>query len=157
MDKVTSFLAWWGAVISTAVFVWDIYKWRKTGRPKLTVIANGNFQDAHSNNPQKYIVVKVTNTGDKPTTISGIAYKFYERKPRKWRKQQSRIRGFFREPISATAQLPYKLDVGADWSGWFLQTKEFENMAREGYLYFEAEDSLTFNAMKNPRARLLID
>src|SRR4051812_48329334 len=95
MNSVTTFIAWWGAIISTAVLAWDVYKWRKTGHPKLVVRANGNLQDAHSNNPQKYIAIKVTNVGDKPTTLALITFRYYKSKPRKWRKQKAEQRGFF--------------------------------------------------------------
>ena len=156
MSNVTSALAWWGAIIATAVLVWDVYKWRKTGRPTLEVRANGNLQDAHSRNPQKYIAIKVTNTGDKPTTLALITFRYYKSKLRKWRKDKSLQRGFF-NPGNATSPLPYKLDVGAEWSCIVDQTPEIEKMAREGYFYVEAEDSSTSKPMKFARTRFLLD
>jgi len=157
MDNLTAFLAWWGAAISTAVLVWDVYKWRKTGRPELKVRAHGDMQDAHSNNPQKYVVIHVTNTGDKPTTLSSISFRYYKRKPRKWLKTVSDKRGIFLEPIRATAELPYKLDVGAEWSCLVYQSEEIEQMVRDGFFYIEADDSSTSNAVKNARTRLLLE
>ncbi|MFL6211185.1 MAG: hypothetical protein ACJ74W_20215 [Pyrinomonadaceae bacterium] len=156
MDNVTTFLAWWGAIVSTVVIVWDVYKWRKTGHPKLIVRANGNFQDAHSVNPQKYIAIKITNVGDKPTTLSLITFRYYKTKPSKWRKQEADKRGFF-QPLRPSAPLPYKLEVGTEWSAMIYQTEELEEMAREGYFYVEAEDTSTLNAIKNSRSRLLIE
>ena len=156
MDSVTTVLAWWGAAISTAVLAWDVYKWRRTGRAKLVVRANGHLQDAHSRNPQKYIVIKVTNTGDKATTLGLIAFRYYKSKPRKWLKEKAEQRGFF-NPGNATSPLPYKLEVGAEWSCVVEQTAEIERMSKEGYFYIEAEDSSTPNALKNFRGRLLLD
>ena len=157
-NNLTTFLAWWGAIISTAVLAWDVYKWLKTGHPKIVMSSNGNFVQAQSNSAQKFIVVRVTNNGDKPTTISLITYRYYETKPSKGHKQQPKERGFFNRPISATAQLPYKLDVGVEWSGMFLQTEEIERMAKQGYLYIEVEDTSTkSSALKNTRTRLLLE
>lgn len=161
MDTVTIFIAWWGAILATAVFVWDVYKWRKSGRPRLVITANGNLIEASRglNPPIKttYISVKVTNVGDKATTLQLITFRFYKTSPRKWRKEKADKRGLFQSPISPSAPLPHKLDVGEVWSGMFLQTEEIEQMSKDGYFYFEAEDSSTFNAMKHARARLLLE
>lgn len=156
MDKVTAILAWWGAAIATAVLAWDIYKWKRTGRPKLNVSVSTNMQMAGSSNPQKYLVFRVTNNGDKPTTLAVITYRFYESKPSRWRTSRSKGRGLF-NPGNATTPLPYKLEVGEVWSGTAFQTPDIEKMAREGYLYIEVEDSSTLNFKKNARVRLLVD
>jgi len=156
MHNVTVFIAWWGAIISTTVLAWDIYKWRKTGRPRLVVRANGNLQDADSNNPQKYVALDVTNVGDKATTLAVMTFRYYTTKPRRWRKQNAESRGLF-NPLRPTAPLPYKLEVGARWSGLVFQTAELEKMARTGYFYVEAEDTHTQNASKFARGRLVFE
>jgi len=156
MNRFVSLLAWWGAVLSTAVLAWDIYKWRKTGRAKLTVRANGNLQDAHSRNPQKFIAITVTNNGDKPTTVALITFRYLKSKFRRWRKQKSEQRGFF-NPGNPTAPLPYKLEVGAEWKCIVNQTPEIEKMSREGYFYVEVEDSSTSNHKKFARSRFVLD
>lgn len=156
-DNLTTFLAWWGAIVSTAVLAWDVYKWLKTGHPKLVVSANGNFVLVQSNSSQKYIVVRITNNGDKPTTLSLITYRFYKTKPSTKHKQHPDERGFFSEAIGTTVQLPHKLDVGDQWSGMYLQTAKLEKMAKEGFFYIEAEDSSKASAFKFARTRLLLD
>lgn len=157
-NNLTTVLAWWGAIISTAVLAWDVYKWLKTGHPRLLLSAHGNFEQVQSNSAQKLIVVRVTNDGDKPTTISLITYRYYETKPSKGHKQQPKERGLFNQPIWTTSQLPYKLDVGVEWSGTFLQTEEIERMAKHGYFYIEVEDTSTkASALKNTRTRLLLE
>lgn len=156
MNDFTTLLAWWGAIIATAVLAWDIYKWRKTGRPKLFVRANGNLQDADSQDPRKYFAITVTNIGDKPTTIVLITFRYLRSKFRRWPKQKSERRGLF-NPGRPTSQLPYKLDVGAEWKCLMNQTAEIEKMVREGYFYIEVEDSSTSNSMKFARSRFVLD
>ena len=156
MNDVTSVLAWWGALISTAVLVWDVYKWRKTGKPKLAVRANGNLQDANSRAPQKYIAITVTNNGDKATTLNQITFRYYKSKLRKWRNYNPLRRGLI-HPANPTAPLPYKLEVGADWSCKVIQTPDIEKMAREGYFYVEAEDNSTSKSIRFARTRFLLD
>jgi len=97
----------------------------------------------------------VPSTGH-PTTLGLIALRYFKSKPRKWRKQKAEQRGFF-NPRNPTAPLPYKLEVGAEWSGVVEQTPEIERMSREGYFYIEAEDSSTSTSLKNARGRLLLD
>jgi len=155
MRSVTAFLAWWGAVISTAVLVWDVYKWQKTSRPRLVVNTNGDFQDLDSNNPQKYVSLTVTNIGDKPTTLNLVTFKYYATKPKRWRKQNPDKSGVFLDMVRATAPLPHKLDVGTEWSGLVFQTEELEKLARSGYFYVHAEDSTKHT--KSARSRFVLE
>lgn len=143
--------------MSTVIFVWDIYKWQKSVSPKLVIRANGNLQEANSKNPQTYIGIKVINTGNKPTTINWIALRYYKTKQSRWRKQKADKRGFFNELIRPTAPLPHKLDVGEEWSGLILQTEDIEKLSREGFLYFEVEDSSTSNVRAFSKTRFLLD
>jgi len=156
MGTATVLLAWWGAVISTGVLAWDVYKWRKTNRPRLRVTAYGEFQDMDSNNPQKYVSLTVTNIGDKPTTLNFLTFRYYATKPKRFRKQDPDQLGVFMKMVRATAQLPYKLDVGAEWSGLVLQTDELEKLARNGYFYVHAEDSASKNG-KSARYRFVLE
>jgi hypothetical protein len=156
MNRFTTLLAWWGAVISTAVLAWDVYKWRKTGQQRLSVRANGNLQDAHSRNPQKFIGIIVTNNGDRPVTIGLITFRYFKSKFRKWGKQESEQRGLF-NPGTPTAPLPYKLDVGASWRCVVNQTPQIEKMSRDGFFYVEVEDTSTSNWKKFARSRFVVD
>ena len=156
MNNVTTVIAWWGAIISTAVLAWDVYKWRKTGRPKLVVKASGNLQDLDSNNPQKYVSISVTNVGDKPTTLCLITMRYYKTKPSRSREPDAR--GVFLEPLRPTpSALPFKLDVGVEWRCLVFQTGELEKLTKEGYYYIEAEDTSQSDPWKFARSRLLLD
>jgi HJR/Mrr/RecB family endonuclease len=71
----TEIVAWWGAVLATIVFLWDIYKWRTAGR-KLRVSVQSGMKSI--NMPQfegkTLIHVNVSNYGDRPTTITNLGY-----------------------------------------------------------------------------------
>src|SRR5438132_12326882 len=97
MNSVTTLLAWWGAIIATTVLVWDVYKWRKTRQVQLSVRANGNLQDAHSQDPRRYISITVTNNGDRPTTLGLVTFRCCESEFSKRKKNQPEQRGFFRD------------------------------------------------------------
>lgn len=156
MDNVTTFLAWWGALVATSVFVWDVYKWKKTGRPNLNISASGNMQQAHSLNSQTFIMIRVTNDGDKPTTISIPAFKYYKSKPSRWRKQTPDKEGACLDPANASAPLPHKLEVGSEWVGLINETDELMQWANDGFVYFYIHDSSTKNPRKYAQTRYIL-
>ena len=78
MNDLSIYAAWWGAIVATIVFVWDVIKWQKK-RPKLE--ASTDRFDSHF--PEKYPpqvkegeweVVWFKNTGGQPTTIERIHF-----------------------------------------------------------------------------------
>ena len=114
-SDLTKVAAWWGAVIATGVFLWDIYKWWRAGANlRIKVLSDAFAFGAGAGKPQgPYIVVTVTNVGDAPTTIQSLSGSIYRNK---WQR-------FFRKPIqsllfvnpSIGQQCPYKLLPGEQW------------------------------------------
>lgn len=71
--QLTEIVAWWGAVVATLVFVWDIYKWRQAGAVlEVTVAPNmepyGNLLKQMT--AKTYVVIEVVNKGSKKTTMA---------------------------------------------------------------------------------------
>ena len=80
-DKnLTSFVAWWGAVVATLVLLWDIYKWTKSG-PSVVISARPDmktFVGAPQNlSEKKYILAEAVNKGNKKTTITHLVSYHY--------------------------------------------------------------------------------
>ena len=71
----TDAAAWWGAIVASLVFIWDIYKWIKSGTA-LRISAVPNMQLLYDKIPKPtdtmYVHVDVSNTGDKKTTITHL-------------------------------------------------------------------------------------
>ena len=63
--------AWYAAVIATAVLVWDIVKHRRTG-PQIDGEAYANWESYNISETEgsSLTLVKITNTGDRPTTLT---------------------------------------------------------------------------------------
>ncbi|HEY0197067.1 MAG TPA: hypothetical protein VGC19_00830 [Rhodanobacter sp.] len=100
--------AWWGAVIATAVFAWDIFKWLQSG-VRLKVRAIPNMQIAGDSSEKKLVLVEVVNRGDKATTITHWAlYEFASTFNRLRRKRKAQ--GLVPHPDGPT--LPYELAPG---------------------------------------------
>ena len=70
----TEVVAWIGAVTGVSGILWDIYKWNMAG-PRLEVSANPNMEVLGNAlcRGQKFIRVRVRNTGTTKTTLTILA------------------------------------------------------------------------------------
>lgn len=124
-----------GALIGTAVFVWDIYKWR-AARANLRVSASPNMRFVNplygTEEKGNLIFVEAVNTGDKNTTITHfVAMNFTS-----W---FSKLRGKAAEavfiPIPGHQPLPHKLAPGERWTGMINQDDLRKKMDSAKQLY----------------------
>jgi hypothetical protein len=132
--STTVFVAWWGATLSTIVFLWDIYKHRTAG-PKLRFSLQTGMESINSPRYEgkKLMLANVTNYGDRPTTITNLGYLYFKR------------RRFFRKPIADKAAivpnpspgqpLPFELKPGAVWMGVAIEDGNIREWATTGFLY----------------------
>ena len=134
--NATELAAWWGAVIATLVFVWDVYKWKMAGSI-INVSVSPNMQTfgGISNGLEEttFIVVEVTNTGDRKTTLTHLIGVHYTSMFNRLRKKQNKT-FIVVIPVLSTP-LPHVLEPGERWLGGIEQNQELEEMSRSGYLY----------------------
>jgi len=131
-------VAWWGAILSTVVLVWDVYKWRTSG-PKLRVAVLTGMEgiDIPGYEGEALISVNVTNYGDRPTTITSVGFKFYRTA---WARIRNKPETFFVLAYPNKAQpLPFELKQGNFWSGTAGEgeTTDIRMMADSGHLICE--------------------
>jgi len=136
LEKGTNYAAWWGAVVATIVLVWDIYKWKKTG-PKVSLRVSADMETfgIPNNEKKKYITVRAINNGDRSTTITMLACRYYRNWLSKIRNNPNKY--FFVGSPGITGPIPYNLESGTVWDGFIEQTEEIEKMATEGILVCE--------------------
>lgn len=132
----TELAAWWGAGIATLVLAWDIYKWRKSGE-NITLTATPNMQSygamPSEMDDKTYVVVVVTNTGDKKSTLThlvGFQYNSYI-----GYLLNKSISSFFVTNAALVQPLPHALEPGEQWQGIIEQNSDLENMSRSGRFY----------------------
>ena len=114
----TEFLAWWGAIVSTIVAIFQIVSQMRSG-PRLRLTAKPGMEQIPNNFSQagKFIVVSVTNIGTLNTTINHVCVFGYE----SW---LSKIIGRkCRTQVWIIDQLPRPLAVGDQWSAGLDQSK----------------------------------
>jgi len=80
--KLTEIAAWWGASVATIVFLWDIYKWRRSGA-RLRLMVSGDMEAyghlaALLSPDQTLIVVEAINVGNKKTTLTHLFASYYK-------------------------------------------------------------------------------
>ena len=141
----TDIAAWWGAVIATAVLIWDIYKWRTAG-PRLAVDVRSGMKFFNDPNRKDdfFITVRIANTGDRPTTITNMGFAYYS----------SFLSYLLEKPTKAVTifrpgtPLPHILRPGDIWDGAAKQDAELEQWARDGYLFCLIYHSATTKAVQ---------
>jgi hypothetical protein len=134
--KATEIAAWWGAVVATVVFLWDIYKWKHSGAD-VQVTASSDmvtFGDVPQEMQGKaFIAVEVVNLGARKTTLTHLITVYYSSF---WQLLiRKRNKQFFTPNSAVDKRLPCELEPGSRWMGAILQNAELEDMSRRGYLY----------------------
>src|SRR6266702_2994411 len=77
--SASDWAAWWGAILATIVFAWEIVKWFRAG-PRLRVRTAPEMQmedGCGGLSPEKYITFSVVNVGDAPTTVTHLFLTYY--------------------------------------------------------------------------------
>lgn len=123
MDKI-SWVAWWGAVLSSIVFAWDIYKWARKGpRVKVLTRCHVSYSDARVVSTQQtehgtsteladYCHIEIANLGETATTVISLEA-MHDRK--KTEPQASVSGSAFQQHHGKV--LPAVLAPGGMWSG----------------------------------------
>ncbi len=113
----------------------DIYKYRHAG-PKLRFSVQAGVETI--NMPQyegkTLIMVKVTNYGDRTTTITNLGCLYFARKWDAVRRTKPDQASIVVTPNSAQP-LPYELNAGGIWTGFAIQEPDIEQRARMGFQY----------------------
>jgi len=133
---LTEGAAWWGAIIASLAFSWNVYKWIKRG-PQLSihnVIKNAIFTGDPRRRGKRYVTVRVTNTGDQPTTITKMGFFYYKNLFYRIFKHKHPESTMIVADAGTPYSLPYKIYPGNIWDGAALQDEEISRMIQEGHL-----------------------
>src|SRR5690348_11158114 len=121
--SASDYAAWYGAVVATVVFGWEIWKWTREGA-RLRVTATPNMITvAGDGSPpsEKMILVRAVNVGDSPTVVTHLAGYIYATK-KDLRKNKTSHR-FVIPNNMAGPNLPARLEPGSYWSGSMPQAR----------------------------------
>lgn len=133
MLKPTEIAAWVGAVTGLSALLWDFYKW-KTAGPKLTIsISTGMKMTQDRDKDATYVIAHVRNNGTTATTLTTMALATY----RSWlaRVRMKHTKAFVVPKPLHAEPLPFKLNVGEQWTGIVKQTAELDALIGTGKLW----------------------
>lgn len=128
-------IAVYAAVVATSVAIWDVVKWKMQG-PNLDVEVHAGMRLYAGGAPdeREFIVMRVTNRGDRPTTITNMGYLLYRDDfVARWSQNSNTFAAIVPSPSEAQP-LPFVLAPGIQWVGMGEQDAELARMARSGCL-----------------------
>lgn len=130
-------IAAYAAFISTFLLGWDVYKWLTSGaKVDLSASAGMKIMGGPAPDPQTYISITAMNVGDRPTTITNLAATYFESWWMAYVIRRKATQNFVITSPSQTQPIPYRFEVGDQWIGMAIQSKEIVRMAQNGYLFF---------------------
>jgi hypothetical protein len=136
MDKFTLVAAWWGALIATIVLLFDFYKWVRSG-PRIICESNYGWKIMMegTQDDNEYIYFTVTNTGDRPTTITHQAALYW---PTRINKAfcKSKNQFFIKGGLHGFGNVPTIIRPGEIWIGLARIGEDLKGLMNNGgYLY----------------------
>jgi hypothetical protein len=139
----TVLAAWVGAVTGAGGILWDVYKWKASARPKLRVsVTPGMKVHPRQRGDPTYVSVQVSNVGTSPTTIQNFGFSRYGSWSNRIRRRREGPCSVVLIPLTSQP-LPYKIDVGTNWTGMALQNQDLEELMQTGNLWCEVFHSFS--------------
>lgn len=156
----TEIAAWWGAILSSIVFLWNLYKWKvKAARLLMWLEPNTRAFGDPAGEAKSWISVTVSNIGERPTLLQSLGIRYYAGWLQRLRNQPE-ISVAFPNP-SQNFPLPRLLKPDDHWAGMIPQDTQdtvenhpsLEELSRTGHVMICLAYS---NKRKEIRRRLVI-
>ena len=131
-------VAIYAAIVSTIVFVWQIFVWLRTG-PRLKVSTSANMVHRTMMIPPSsevkdtYVALNVRNVGTQQTTITHVAMYAYPHWVACWRDKPSDV-SIINHAVPGY-NLPYVIEAGHTFMSLVKQSEEVEKLSRERLLF----------------------
>lgn len=129
MENITAsdIAAWWGAIVASLVFMWDVLKWRRD-KARLEIQVDGNIKVLNEDEADQrhWIKVSVINSGSRATTIQMVGIDTHKN-------LLDRVIGKAEESFAfpnagRTHPLPCRIEPGEEWSGLIPQINRRNGM-----------------------------
>jgi hypothetical protein len=144
MKTLTDIAAWVGALTGGGGLLWDFIKYAHSG-PRLVLSANPNMVPlAPESRAPAHLVVRVVNRGRAPTTVTVLAFEYFPSLFNQlWVRLTRRPHTVSFVPDPQPAQLPYKLEPGAEWHSILRPDPAWERAREGGRLYLHIEHTMS--------------
>ena len=135
---ITDLVAFYAALVSTSLLVFEIVKWSKSG-PQIIFEIQTNmiiYNMPNISEEKTFTVYSIVNKGNLPTTIENIGFRYYKNRFYYLIKKSS-----VNAIIGNTCfkPLPHVLEPGTKWQGLMDEIDATENYSKKGLFVFEAD------------------
>ena len=140
--STTDATAIYAAIVATGALALEIRRWFESG-PKLTltVISQAKLYGGEVKDDREYLSVRVTNRGDRPTTITNLTLQQFPNLYRKHRHRASRLAVVIKPEGEWGHSLPHLLEPGAEWMGMAAYDAKLIEWAKTRELYASIHSS----------------
>lgn len=112
--EITDYIALYAAVLSTLIFIWEMYKhFTKGPRLRVEVSKDQLIIPDPAHEGKKWVSVSVTNVGDQPATITSLGCCLYKNKFDLFRKKAEACYVFPNPRLAK--EMPVFLSPGEEW------------------------------------------
>lgn len=131
----SDYAAWYAAIVATAVLIWDVVKWKRGGpQIKAEVFAGWESYGIPETEGKELSLVKATNIGDRPTTLTSWGMYWYPPGV-STKKKEARKSFIVKGGLAGLGQVPKKLEPGDVWSGIATEDEQYKEMLSTGQLF----------------------
>lgn len=128
--SASDWAAWYAASVATLALGLELWTAYRTG-PRIKASARSGWRTF--DDPALLIIVRVTNIGDRATTLSGWGLYWYP--PRKWFRQPHRRAFLVKGTGPLGDEIPSKLEAGDVWMATTKEDAETDRMLTTGRLF----------------------
>jgi hypothetical protein len=129
----TQWAAWVGASSGVGGLLWNVYT-KLTSGPKLNLtVTPGLMRIPDTHEGRLYIAARVRNVGTAKTTITNMCFAAYDSSWKKFRRRSTA--DWVVASPSPTQPVPFKLEVGEEWSGMAIQDDKMQRAIDGGNLW----------------------
>ena len=132
----TDATAIYAAIVATGALALEIRRWFESG-PKLTLtlIPIAKLFGGIEPDENEYLCARITNRGDRPTTITNFALHQYRSLIHRHLNRAFRSAIVPRPEVGGGIALPHVLQPGTQWAGMAIYNAELIDWARTGALF----------------------
>lgn len=133
--SASDYAAWYAAFVVTAVLIWDVVKWKKAG-PQIKGEARSGWRSygIAETEGKDLTIVKATNTGDRPTTLTSWGMYWYP-KEASLKDKKARKSFIIKGGLAGLGKVPQKIEPGDEWQGLIEENEEYQDKLTTGRLF----------------------
>jgi hypothetical protein len=131
--SATDWAAVYAAIVATAALALEIRRWFESGpRLRLSIISQARLYGGIVVDENDYLSVSVSNSGDRPTTVTNLCY---HEIPNWWAARRNRWTRAAVDTSATGSGVPFVLHTGTEWKALVKYDAAMMDWAKSGRLF----------------------